>query len=113
MGVSPISCACACSIHGERVAVARKTAGRNERGDLFMKLSSLSEAHRAGVALPRSTDPNYCEFEPAVLESEFKTISDISLVSGSINMTRASRTAVPLLREPDQRRCREVTAQSW
>src|ERR1700690_3257867 len=89
MGVSPISCAFACSIHGERVAVARKTAGRNERGDLFMKLSSLSEAHRTGVALPRSSDQNYFECEPVVVESEFKTISDTSLVSGSINVTRS------------------------
>jgi hypothetical protein len=41
-----------------------------------MKLSSLSEAHRAGVALPRSTDRNYFECEPVVVESEFKTISE-------------------------------------
>jgi hypothetical protein len=49
-----------------------------------MKLSSLSEALRAGVALPRSKDRNYFECEPVVVEFDFKTISDISLVSGSI-----------------------------
>jgi hypothetical protein len=54
-----------------------------------MKLSSLLEALRAGVALPRSTDRNYFECEPVVVESDFKTISDTSLVSGSINMTRS------------------------
>jgi hypothetical protein len=54
-----------------------------------MKRSSPSEALRAGVALPRSTDRNYFECEPVLVESEFKTISDTGFVPGSIKMTRS------------------------
>src|SRR5580704_1394415 len=90
IGVSATSCASARLIQRERTTVAKRTAGRNEK-DLFTKslLPSERAPHQLGiVTIYREGRSELLGFDPVVTESESVTISDTSLVSGSINMIR-------------------------